>query len=62
VSIGLPGAVFLVLLILKLLGKLAISWLWVTAPLWGGTAIFGAFSLFCLVMAVITGQVTRNRR
>lgn len=60
-TIGLPGAVFLVLLILKLLGKLALSWLWVTAPLWGGVALWGVFAVFCLVMAAITGQIPRKR-
>ena len=31
---GLPSALFLVLLILKLCGVIAWSWWWVTAPLW----------------------------
>ena len=53
-GLGLCGALFLVLLTLKLLGKLTISWWWVTAPLWGGTALFIAgFIVFLFVMGMI---------
>lgn len=33
-QIGLTGALFLVFLVLKLMGIIAWSWWWVTAPLW----------------------------
>lgn len=60
-GIGLLGALFLVLLTLKLLGKITTSWLWVTAPLWGGVALVGAFIAFCLVMAALTGQLPSRK-
>jgi hypothetical protein len=44
---------FLVFLVLKLTGRIAWSWLWVTAPLWGGVAlVFGIF-LLIIIAAVI---------
>lgn len=33
--IGLPGALFLVFLVLKLTNVITWSWWWVTAPIWG---------------------------
>lgn len=44
---------FLVFLVLKLTGVIAWSWWWVTAPLWIPFAVFGAFSLGCLLVAGI---------
>lgn len=41
---GLPVLLFIVFLVLKLVGVITWSWLWVTAPLWIGFAI-GAFLL-----------------
>jgi len=31
---GICGCMFIVFLVLKLLGKITWSWLWVTGPLW----------------------------
>lgn len=47
-GIGLFGATFLVLLVLKLTNNISCSWLWVTAPLWGGLAL-----LFLLTFIVL---------
>lgn len=62
-GIGLFGALFLVLLTLKLLGKISLSWFWVTAPLWGGLAIglsiFGGIALFALAAWLLTGRGRR---
>lgn len=33
-GIGLPGALFIVFLVLKLTGVIAWPWVWVLAPLW----------------------------
>lgn len=55
-GIGVVGLLFILFVALKLTHQIAWSWLWVTVPLWGGFALFLAFILFCLVMAVITGQ------
>ena len=38
-GIGLTGALFLVLLVLKLTGYIDWSWWWVTAPLWAGVVL-----------------------
>lgn len=43
---GLLGLAFIVL---KLTGVIAWSWLWVTAPLWGGLAIVVLILLAALV-------------
>jgi hypothetical protein len=34
IKIGLGGILFCIFLVLKLLGKITWSWLWVTSPLW----------------------------
>jgi hypothetical protein len=59
-QIGLSTLLFILLLALKLTHQIAWSWLWVTAPLWGGFVVFGAFAMFCLFMAVATGQAFRK--
>jgi hypothetical protein len=55
-GIGLPGATFLVLLTLKLLGKITITWFWVFAPLWLPVAAFFAillvFGIGCAIVAL----------
>lgn len=50
-GVGFFGLLFLILLTLKLLGKIEWSWWWVTAPLWGGIALW--FILFLLLMGYI---------
>ena len=50
-GIGFTGALFLVLLVLKLTGTISWSWWWITAPLWGGLALLVAGGL--IVLAVI---------
>jgi hypothetical protein len=41
-------ALFLIFLTLKLTGSIAWSWVWITAPLWGGFLLF--FILLFLVL------------
>ena len=48
-GIGLCGVIFIVLLILKLLGVISISWWWVFSPLIIGFAI-GLISLIILIL------------
>lgn len=49
----IPFLLFVVFLILKLTGVISWSWWWVTAPLWGGLALFLLFLIiFLLVLAV----------
>lgn len=56
-GIGLFGATFLVFLTLKLCGVINWSWWWVTAPLWGGLALWLAIILFMLLMAAFFGLI-----
>lgn len=49
---GLLGIVFIVL---KLCGTITWSWWWVTAPLWGGTALILGITLITCLVAVIIG-------
>ena len=39
-GVSMVTLVFIIFLILKLTGNIDWSWWWVTAPLWGGFAIF----------------------
>jgi len=52
--VGFFGALGLLFIALKLLGVIAWSWWWVTAPLWGGTAIILAILLIGIVTAIVT--------
>lgn len=53
-GIGLGGALFITFLVLKLTGVIAWSWWWVTAPLWGGLAVFvGLFVAFAAIVVVL---------
>lgn len=53
-QIGFPGLLFVVFQVLKLTGMIAWSWLWVTAPLWAGLALFGVISFAILGLAAIS--------
>ena len=56
-GVGFFGLLFIVLLVMKLakIGEVAHwSWLWVTAPLWGGAI------LIILVLAIIFFILTRK--
>lgn len=52
-GLGLGGALFLVFLVLKLLGKIDWEWKWVTAPLWGPFALVIGFMVIALVVIVV---------
>lgn len=60
-GIGLPAALFLVFLVLKLTDKIDWSWWWVTCPLWALPVIFlsVAFVLMAVGMSV---EFFRSRR
>ncbi len=49
-SIGLPGILFVIFLVLKLVGVISWSWWWVTCPLWIGFAFIGVIALVGLVL------------
>lgn len=50
-GIGIGGAVFLVFLVLKLLGKITWSWWWVTAPLWIGWGLIAVVLVLFFLIA-----------
>lgn len=50
-GIGLPGALFIVFVTLKLTGTIDWSWWWVTAPLWLPTVIFIVCVCLYLIIA-----------
>lgn len=56
-GIGFFGVLFLVFLVLKLgVGKTVVmgwSWWWVTAPLWGGLALFISVVVIVFLVALI---------
>ena len=51
---GFMGLLFLVFLVLKLLGKIAWSWWWVTAPLWGPVVLACVGALIFFICALIS--------
>ena len=56
-GVGTGTVLFLIFLVLKLTGVIAWSWWWVTAPLWGGFAIFLAVLLIMGLGAVAVALV-----
>lgn len=52
-GIGLSGFLFLVFLVLKLIGKIHWSWIWVFAPLWIPLAIV----LLIVVLGVVASVI-----
>ena len=53
-GIGFCGLLTIVFIVLKLLGKISWSWVWVLSPLW----ISWAVSLVILLIAVIIAAIT----
>lgn len=49
------GLLAIVFITLKLTGTITWSWLWVTAPLWGGFAIWLVVFAICLFGIAIAG-------
>ena len=49
-GIGFCGALFIALLVLKLTHVIDWSWWWITAPLWGGFAIFLVIAIVLVVI------------
>ena len=50
-GIGLCGVIFIILLILKLIGVISISWWWVFSPLIIGFAIGVIFLIFLILIS-----------
>jgi xanthine/uracil permease len=56
-GIGFGTLLFLVFLVLKLTNVIDWSWWWVTAPLWGGLAIWGCVGLIYILIVIIIAFV-----
>jgi len=52
-GIGFFGLLAIVLITLKLLGKITWSWWLVLSPIWGSIALFGLIAMVVLLIAVI---------
>ncbi len=55
-GVGFCGLLFIALLVLKLTGVIDWSWWWITAPLWGGFAIFLVVILFVLLIMLFASK------
>lgn len=55
-GLSLPGAVFIVFLVLKLTNVIDWSWWWVTAPLWISALAFVWFFTVALLALAIRGR------
>lgn len=53
-KIGFPAILFLVFLVLRLTSVIAWSWWWITAPLWGGIAVYLLFALTAMLIAAVS--------
>lgn len=56
-SIGLPGLLFIVFLVLKLTHVIEWSWLWVTSPLWIG---FVLWLVIAIPMVLVGGSKAKK--
>ena len=54
-NIGFCGLLFIVFLVLKLMGVIAWSWLWVTSPIWLGILLW-LFVVVSLIIITTEGQ------
>lgn len=53
-GVGFTGLLTLVFIVLKLLGKISWSWLWVLSPIWIGAILV----LLAIIIAVIVAAVS----
>ena len=52
-GISFMTVLFFIFLILKLTGTIGWSWWWITAPLWGGLALFLLVILIAAIVALL---------
>ena len=55
-GVGFCGLLFIALLVLKLTHVIDWSWWWITAPLWGGLALFFVILIVILIVAAILSR------
>lgn len=59
ISFNFGGLLFTVLVVLKLLKVISISWLWVFAPIWipfGLLGLFGVIAFVVFLVAAVLGK------
>ena len=54
-GIGLCGALFLIFVVFKLLGKITWSWWWITSPLWIPPVLILGFIAVLFIFGLIFG-------
>ncbi|WP_405137540.1 hypothetical protein [Nocardia sp. NBC_01388] len=52
-GIGFTGALFIALLVLKLTHTVSWSWWWITAPVWGSTALVALLLTLTVAVALV---------
>lgn len=55
-GIGFCGALTIAFIVLKLIGKITWSWVWVLAPMWVPTALW----LLVIIIAFVIGCIMNN--
>jgi hypothetical protein len=58
-GIGFAGALTILFIALKLLGKINWSWLWVLSPIWITTAIVLIILLIVVIVAALTTLLSK---
>jgi len=58
-GIGFFGLFFLVLFVLKVLGKLTWSWWWVTAPVWGPFVLIVGITMLIVAVVLLAKGLVR---
>jgi hypothetical protein len=61
-GLGIPGALFITFVVLKLTGVIDWSWVWVTAPLWIGWVLFGVLAMLIISLMAFLDHRDRVRR
>jgi hypothetical protein len=61
-GVGFTGLLAVAFIVLKLIGVIHWSWWWVTAPLWGGLAIFIAIMIVLLLVLGIGELIGGHQR
>lgn len=59
-NLGLGAVIAIILAVLKILGVIEWSWLWVTAPFWIPNAPFVLYIIFAGVPLLFMGRSTNN--
>lgn len=59
-GIGIPGALFIVFVVLKLTHVIDWSWWWIASPLWIGLLVLAALAVVLLIIALAVKLLDRD--